>query len=128
MTSLVAQTVKCLPTVWETWVQSLGREELLEKEMATHSSILAWKIPWMQEPGRLQSIGSQESDTTEQLHFHFLDEICTCIGATVHHRNESDILRYLSNMGRKTSSIINLQNINPSLLDLICEREYNLTF
>ena len=72
MTSLVAQTVKCLPTVWETWVQSLGREELLEKEMATHSSILAWKIPWMQEPGRLQSIGSQESDTTEQLHFHFL--------------------------------------------------------
>ena len=101
---------------------------LVEKAMAPHSSILAWKIPWMQEPGRLQSIGSQESDTTEQLHFHFLDEIRTCIGATVHHRNESDILRYLSNMGRKTSSIINLQNINTSFLDLICEREYNLTF
>ena len=102
-----------------------GPEDLLEKEMATHSSILAWKIPWMEEPGRLQSIGSQESDTTEQLHFHFLDEICTRIGAIIHHRNESDILRYLSNMGRKTSSIINLQNINTSFLDLICEREYN---
>ena len=58
-TSLVAQTVKHLPTMWETWVQSLGREDFLEKEMATHSSILAWKIPWTEEPGRLQSMGSQ---------------------------------------------------------------------
>ena len=64
MTSLVAQTVKRLPTMRETWVQSLGREDLLEKKMATHSSILAWKIPWMEKPGRLQSMGSQESDTT----------------------------------------------------------------
>ena len=55
----MAQTVKRLPTVWETRVQSLGREDLLEKEMATHSSILAWKIPWMEELGRLQSMGSQ---------------------------------------------------------------------
>ena len=51
--------VKRLPTVWETWVQSLGWEALLEKEMATHSSILAWKIEWTEEPGRLQPIGSQ---------------------------------------------------------------------
>ena len=51
--SLVAQRVKRLPTMQETRVQSLGREDLLEKEMATHSSILAWKIPWMMEPGRL---------------------------------------------------------------------------
>ena len=58
-TSLVAQTVKRLPTMWETWVQSLGWEDLLEKEMATHSCILAWKIPWMEEPDRLQSMGSQ---------------------------------------------------------------------
>ena len=58
-TSLVAQTVKHLPTIWETWVQSLGREDLLEKEMATHSSILAWKIPWTKEPDRLQSMGLQ---------------------------------------------------------------------
>ena len=64
-TSLVSQTVKCLPTMWETWVRSLGRADPLVKEMATHSSILAWKIPWMEEPGRLQSVGSQESDTTE---------------------------------------------------------------
>ena len=56
---MVAQMVKCLPTVWETQVQSLGREDLLEKAMATHSSILAWKIPWMEEAGRLQSMGSQ---------------------------------------------------------------------
>ena len=56
-TSLVAQTVKHLPTMRETWVQSLGWEDLLEKEMATHSSILAWKIPWTEEPGRLQSRG-----------------------------------------------------------------------
>ena len=54
--------VKRLPTVWETWVQSLGWEALLEKEMATHSSILAWRIPWTEEPARLQSLGSQELD------------------------------------------------------------------
>ena len=58
-TSLVAQTVKCLPTMRETWVWSLGREDPLEKEMATHSSIHAWKIPWTEEPGGLQSVGSQ---------------------------------------------------------------------
>ena len=51
--------VKRLPAMQETWVQSLGQEDLLEKEMATHSSTLAWKIPWMEEPGRRQSIGSQ---------------------------------------------------------------------
>ena len=55
----MAQTVKRLPTMRETWVQSLGLEDLLEKEMAKHSSILAWKIPWMEEPGKLQSMGSQ---------------------------------------------------------------------
>ena len=51
--------VKCLPTMQETWVQSLGREDLLEKEMATHSSILIWKIPGTEEPGRLQSMRSK---------------------------------------------------------------------
>ena len=56
---LVAQMVKRLPAMWETWVRSLGREDPLEKEMATHSSILAWKVLWMEEPGRLQSMGSQ---------------------------------------------------------------------
>ena len=57
--SLVAQMVKCLPAMQETWVQSLGWEDPLQKEMATHSSTLAWKIPWTEEPGRLQSMGSQ---------------------------------------------------------------------
>ena len=57
--SLVAQMVKCLSTMWETRIRSLGGEDLLEKEMATHSSILAWKIPWTEGPGRLQSMGSQ---------------------------------------------------------------------
>ena len=57
--SLVAQMVKCLPAMWETQVQSLGREDPLEKEMTTHSSTVAWKILWTEEPGGLQSIGSQ---------------------------------------------------------------------
>ena len=57
--SLVAQMVKRLPTMRETWVQSLGREDPLEKEMAPHSSTLAWKIPWKEEPGKLQSMGPQ---------------------------------------------------------------------
>ena len=67
----MAQKVKGLPAIQETWVQSLGQEYSLEKEMATHSSTLAWKIPWMEEPGRLQSMGSQRVDMTERLHFHF---------------------------------------------------------
>ena len=55
----MAQRVKRLPAMEETWVQSLGQEDPLEKEMATHSSTLAWKIPWAEKPGRLQSMGSQ---------------------------------------------------------------------
>ena len=57
--SLVAQTVKRLPTMRATRVRSLGWEDPLEREMATHSSTLAWKIPWMEDPGRLQSMGLQ---------------------------------------------------------------------
>ena len=59
MAFLVAQMVNNLPSVWETWFQSLGWKDPLEKGMATHSSILAWRIPWTEEPGRLQSMGSQ---------------------------------------------------------------------
>ena len=58
-TSLVAQMIRNLPAMWETWVRSLGGKDPLEKEMATHSSTLAWKIPWMEESGRLQSMESQ---------------------------------------------------------------------
>ena len=58
-TSLVAQRLKRLPAMWETWVRSLGWEDPLEKEMATHSSTRAWRIPWTEEPVGLQSMGSQ---------------------------------------------------------------------
>ena len=61
LTSLVAQTVKCLPTMGETWVQYLGQEDPLEKEMATHFSTLAWKIPWAEGPRMLQSMESQRA-------------------------------------------------------------------
>ena len=61
--------VKRLPAMQETWVQSLGWEDPLEKEMATHSSTHAWKIPQMEKPGGLQSMGRKELDTTERLHF-----------------------------------------------------------
>ena len=64
-TSLVARMLRSLPATRETPVQSLGQKDPLEKEMATHSSILAWKIQWMEEPGRLQSMGVAESDMTE---------------------------------------------------------------
>ena len=61
----MAQTVKNMPAMQETWVQSVGQEDPLEEGMATHSSILAWRIPWTEEPGGLQSMGCEESDTTE---------------------------------------------------------------
>ena len=79
MASLVAQRLKRLPAMWETWVRSLGREDPLEKEIAIHSSILAWRIPWTEELGGLQSMGRKELDTTERLHFHFH---CCFLGGT----------------------------------------------
>ena len=63
----MAQIVKNFPTVWEIQVQSLRQEDPLEKGMATHSSILAWRIPWTEKPGGLQSMGRKESDMTEAL-------------------------------------------------------------
>ena len=71
-TSLVTQMVKNLPVRQETWVRSLGWEDPLEKEMATHSSIFAWRIPWTEEPGRLRFLGSQKSQTQlSDQHFHW---------------------------------------------------------
>ena len=79
----MGQRLKCLPAMWETWVQSLSWEDPLEKEMATHSSILAWRIPWAEEPGGLYSPwGRKESDTTELLHFHFQDNYIKTILTT----------------------------------------------
>ena len=66
MASLIAQSVKNLPAMQETWVRFLGQEDLLKKKMAIHSSILAWKTLWTEGPGRLQSMGSQESDKTQR--------------------------------------------------------------
>ena len=65
MASLVAQLVKCLSAMRETWVQSLGQEDPLEEEMATHSNILAWRMPWTEEPDGYSPWGHKELDTTE---------------------------------------------------------------
>ena len=71
---MVAEMVKRQPTMWETWVRSQDREDPLEKEVAIHSSTIAWKIPWTEEPGRPQSMGLQRGgDTTERLHFTSVD-------------------------------------------------------
>ena len=85
--SLVAQSVKNLPAMQETWVRFLGWEDPLEKKTAIHSSIRTWKIPWTKEPGGLQSMGSQESDTTWQLnhhHHHHLQGIFLSQGSNPH--------------------------------------------
>ena len=73
MASLVAQLVKNMPAMQQTWVQFLGQEDRLEKEMAPHSSVPAWRILWAEEPGGLQSMGSQVLDMTWQVnnHLHF---------------------------------------------------------
>ena len=68
---MVAEMVKRQPTMWETWVRSLDREDPLEKEMATHSSILAWRIQWTEDLVGYSPPDCKESDTTERLHFHF---------------------------------------------------------
>ena len=75
--------VKRLPAMQETWVQSLGQEDPLEKEMATHSSILAWRIPWTEELGGLQSMGRKESDTTERLYFTSVSALKLLMGTLV---------------------------------------------
>ena len=79
---VVAQMVKSLPAVWETRVRFLGREDPLEKEMATHSSILAWKIPIMEEPGSLQPMGSQRGghDWATSLYETKVSSSCHCVG------------------------------------------------
>ena len=70
--------VKNLPAMWETWVRSLGWEDPLEEGMATHSSILAWRISWTEGPGGLQSFGSQRVDMTERLSMRACSYYCSC--------------------------------------------------
>ena len=83
--SLVAQMVMGLTLMQETWVQSLGQDGPLEKEMATHSSILAWKIPWMEEHGRLQSMGSPRvrHKSATSLSSFFITEACSIKSPTI---------------------------------------------
>ena len=71
--------VKSPPAMWKMWVRSLGQEDPLEKGLATHSSILAWEISWTEEPGRLQSMELQKSDTTEKLNHHHHHKYSACI-------------------------------------------------
>ena len=83
-TSLMAQKVKNPPSVQGTWVQFLGREDLVEKGMATHCSILAWRIPWTEEPSGLQSVGSQRvrpdwATFTVRLYFFYFLKLCMCV-------------------------------------------------
>ena len=78
----MAQRIKNLSAVQEIWVQSLGQEDILEKGMATHSSILAWRIPWTEEPGGLQSWSLKELDTTEQLTL--LITLCISVSLLIH--------------------------------------------
>ena len=81
----VAQMVKNLPALWETWVRSLGWEDLLEKRMVTHSSILVWRILWTEEPDRLQSMGSQRVSHIEQLSLFLKSR------ARVHYQSAQDL-------------------------------------
>ena len=90
-TSLVAQTVKRLSTMWKTWVRSLGLEDPLEKEMAIHSSTIAWKIPWTEEPGSYSPWGHKELDTTERLHFPVCCVIFYLSKTTTYHHSSSEI-------------------------------------
>ena len=75
----MAQTVKNLPALWETWVRSLGGEDPLDKEMATHSSVLAWRIPWTEDLVGYNPWGCKGSDTTERLHFTSLGSRWSCL-------------------------------------------------
>ena len=101
--SLVAQRVKRLPAMQETWVQSLSQEDLLEKEMATHSSTLAWKIPWTEKPGRLQSMGSQRVGTRLS-YFTSLHRLCSPPGSSVHGILQARILEWAAISSSRGSS------------------------
>ena len=102
--SLMAQRLKHLPPVWETWVRSLGQEDPLEKEMVTHSSILAWRIPWTEEPGRLQSMGSQRVRHDWATSLHFTSSLCADIFISLTEIQwKKFIIWYLQSIGKWSS-------------------------
>ena len=104
--SLVLQTVRPLPAIWETWVWSLGREDPLEKEMGTHSSILAWRIPWTEKSGRLQSMGSQRVGrdwATEQNWTELIGNSSGCQGVWSQERKKWGLSRFTCSDGTSVS-------------------------
>ena len=113
--SLVAQLVKYMPAMWETWAQSLDQEYPLEKEMVTHSSTLAWRIPWTEEQDRLQSMESQRvgQDCVTNLHFHkAIYKFVQCnphqITNDIFHRNRTKIFKICLETQKNQNSQSNL--------------------
>ena len=103
---LVAQRLKRLPAMRETRVRSLGWEDPLEKEVAPHCNILAWRIPWREEPGRHSPRGCKESDTTELLHFHS-SVACACVFVCVLHLYPSWTCRSFPYFGCCNNAAVN---------------------
>ena len=104
-TSLVAQMGKHLPTMWETWVWSLGWEDPLEKEMATYSSTLAWRISWMEEPGGLKSMGLQRvrPDQATNTYYYFLIIRVTYIHKVIRKKQQMFIMKSTVSLARYTT-------------------------
>ena len=112
MAVLVAQMVKNLPAMQQTWVWSLGQEDPLEKENATHSSILAWEIPWTEEPAGLQSMDHKESDTVEQIIFslsHTHEGMC--LHKHLHMNIHRNLIRIESEINPSVQEQVNGQTI-----------------
>ena len=120
-TSLVAQMLRSLPVMWETLVQSLDQEDPLEKETATHSSMLAWKIQWMEEPVRLQSMGSQRvgHDWVTSLHFFMVSPVVMyrCESLKIRRLNAEELMLLNCNAGKRLLSILwTVKRSNQSIL------------
>ena len=110
--SLVAQRLKCLPAMQETWVRSLGQEDPLEKEMASHSSLLAWRIPWTEKPGGLQSTESQSQTRLSDLTFTFT---CHPYLESVDPTPRDEVTHFITKEGLDPLSII-----SSALLLILC--------
>ena len=108
----MALTVKHLPAIWETWVRFLDWEDTLEKETAPHSSTLAWKIPWTEEPDRLQSMGSQRVGHDWGLHFHFHSQL-TMLWQFQLHRTATQPYKYRLPVSLKLQTEFFYYNCSP---------------
>ena len=127
--SLVAQTVQNLPAMWETWVQSLGREDPLEKGMATHSSILAWRIPWTEEPGGPHPWGRKGQDWSEWARMHAGTRLAVSLRRAVHsvtHHIPPQLSPRLSSSPVKMLRSVSLALHFLLKISLICKLTWNL--